>query len=364
MSKSSNAFHHTCSRLFTHCRDAGTPSEFSDELCACARFSMEDLEKGSIFHFDAHSKGFRDSHEPAGPSICEGADTFPLRDLKKLIEHDGMFHLDPATRKLKPFRWEERRELAVRLALNLAVVCATGHTSPSWDKEHIYYANLPRGDYDRTSPYVTCEIGKDPTPHFEAIVGPGALKVFADFAKLLLEIEYGILIHDDASYKQVFKTYLDRAEHSVGDPSKRYYLAAVKACLEFHKMFRQRQDLVRRSNYRESPQETRLQIICTNIVTNLMPASDQYKETPKRPVNRHHSSAFTSPSSIDMRYEVPEGPRDLSAYRGSARGNPQTLLSAKIDQKLPRSAANAYSRSDLNPHCYTGHHESHNHSEL
>lgn len=198
---------------------------------------------------------------------------YPMLNLKNLITVRRVFNLPSSESEQKDlFNHPERRALAAKLALNLLIFCSWRHTSTPWDSDGIYFLGSSTEDYDRKSTYISCLLGHDSTTVFQASDDDAPIQCFTEFAKLLLEIEYGLLPNGNfgADNDHGWKIIRDfhKSKQSWGDLSRQKYLEAVDACLRFDQLYQTARN--KRSGRLETIEETYKKLIRTNIVCNIV----------------------------------------------------------------------------------------------
>ncbi|KAK2820010.1 hypothetical protein FQN49_007809 [Arthroderma sp. PD_2] len=250
----------------------------SEKLCDSVAYSFR-REQGLALLLDKISSTISQSSSFDLPNT--DPNRYPPRNLKGLIE-DRVFSPLQESGQRNLFNYPERRALAAKLALNLLIFCAWRHTARSWDCKDVYFLNSQAG-YNRCSPYISCLINHDSTSAFKAADDEGApIQCFTEFAKLLLEIEYGPLPDGDFSasndygWKIIRDFHNDRVKWQ--DWSRTEYLEAVDICLRFDSKLRDARNT--RHGKLEIIQETCRNLIRTKIVRNIVADLPSFKKPP------------------------------------------------------------------------------------
>ncbi|KAH8889149.1 subtilisin-like protein [Thozetella sp. PMI_491] len=261
-----------------------TPSKV---LCELIKSSLRGRE-GLVLLFDQKSPAFSRIMNTRDRNF-EDPNKYPMRSLTELMTKYQVFN--PPYGDLEqgdPFKHPERRALAAKLALNLLNFCSWKHASRPWEGDGVFFLSSSQNDYNRVSPYIKCLLGRESSSTF-TLAEPGndaPIQCFTAFAKLLLEIEYGPLADGDFTPANDYGWFSIREFHenmqNYGDLSKRNYLEAVDACLQFHDLVRVARNT--RSGRLETSDEVFRRLIRTKIVRNIV--SDLpgfHQELSKRP---------------------------------------------------------------------------------
>lgn len=283
-------------------------------LCDLVAFSLR-RQQGLILVFEQANNFFNAS--PEDLPVIKPED-FSKRNLKEMITKHRVF--DTRT----TFKLPERRALSAKLALNLLVFCAWRHTSRSWDDNAIHFVSSSN-DPGRKLPYISCLVGKESTPEFRTTEDGAPIQCFTEFAKLLLEIEYGSLPSGDFSADNDYGWTIIRDfykdQHGYDDPSKEKYLEAVDACLRFDQLF----NSARNTSFGkvEDVEETYRRLVSANILRNIVAELPAFKQSqPKRarqaPLFRADDSQ-TSDSSSDNGNEYGMLNKSRTAYTRRTR---------------------------------------------
>lgn len=298
-----------------HYREAQDGSTRSKKLCELVKFSLR-REEGLVLLFDKVLAAFSRSFDTFGLPTTN-PNKYPTRSLKDLITVHRVFDLPSGESEQEDlFNHPERRALAAKLALNLLIFCAWRHTSRPWDGNGVCFLSSSPKDYDRKSPYISCLVGHDSTAAFRATDDDAPIQCFTEFAKLLLEIEYGLLPSGDFSADKDHGWTIIRDFHKRkqgwGDLSRRKYLEAVDACLRFDELFQTARNT--RSGRLETLEETYRKLIRTNIVRNIVADLPGFQQPPPKRARRAPSfsendeqvSDSDSDSADD--FEIPSTP--------------------------------------------------------
>lgn len=295
-----------------HYREGQAGSTRSKKLCEFVKSSLR-REEGLVLLFDKVLAAFSRSSDAFGLPTTD-PNKYPLRNLKDLITVHRVFNLPSGESEQEDlFNHPERRALAAKLALNLLIFCAWRHMSRPWDANGVYFLSFSLKDYDRKSPYISCLVGHDSTAAFRATDDDAPIQCFTEFAKLLLEIEYGLLPSGDfsADNDHGWKIIRDfhKRKQSWGDLSRRKYLEAVDACLRFDQLFQTARNT--RSGRLETLEETYRKLIRTNIVRNIVADLPGFQQPPPKRARRAPSfsendeQASDSDSDSVDDYEIP-----------------------------------------------------------
>ncbi|KAJ4370041.1 hypothetical protein N0V83_005805 [Neocucurbitaria cava] len=219
--------------------------------------------------------------------------------LKESIEQHQLFEIPVYGER---FRIQERRTLAGKLALHLSIFCPWRHTSIPWESTSIHFVLLSRNKIDRTSPYISWQLGHDSATELSApwhvedeadSIDKEAAEIsddareasldalsraFTSFAKLLLEVEYGSMSHtgfslDDEDLRNSVRAYHDALQQDADPVTHGRYLQAVDACLRFHLIFQKArlyQELSQRVEGPETPEDTYRRLVRNEILPNLV----------------------------------------------------------------------------------------------
>ncbi|EWC48474.1 hypothetical protein DRE_02243 [Drechslerella stenobrocha 248] len=285
----------------TRCRlGQGTLAERTRnrKLCDLVKNSLRRKE-GLLLLFEKSSAVFNRSHDPYDLPSAD-PNTYPIRDLKCLIGVHRVFNLPSSESEPQGlFNHPERRALAAKLALNLLTFCNWRHTSRPWANNDVYFLGSSPNEYDRKSPYVTCQVGEDSTTVFEVSEDDEPIGCFTEFAKLLLEIEYGPLPNGDFSADNDYGWTIIRDFHhskqSWGDLSRQNYLDAVHACLQFDQLLQTARNT--RSGRLETLQETYRKLIRTKILRNIVIDLPSFQQPPSAKRARYTPSFSDDDSS-------------------------------------------------------------------
>ena len=234
--------------------------------------------------FNEESPAFsRVSDAPGLPAT--DPNRYPKRNLRDLVTTQHVFN-PPSSEpeQEEPFKHPERRALAAKLALNLFIFCGWQHTSKPWDGSGVYFLSSSQRDYDRDSPYISCLVNQKSSGEFRAGDDDAPIQCFTEFAKLLLELEYGPLPDTDFSQASDFGWFAIREFHEsmqdYGELSKAKYLEAVGACLNFRELFQTARNT--RSGRLEELDETYRKLIRTKIVGNIVAELPGFQQPPPR----------------------------------------------------------------------------------
>ncbi|RYP06779.1 hypothetical protein DL765_009367 [Monosporascus sp. GIB2] len=298
----------------TRCKlngEAQAGSTQSKKLCEFMKSSLRS-KKSLVLLFDKASPAFSLSSDAFGLPTTD-PNMYPMRNLKDLITKRHVFNPPPGESEQEdPFKHPERRALAAKLALNLLIFCAWKHTSRPWDGNSVYFLSSSKKDYDRKSPYISCLVGHSSTAAIWATDDNAPIQYFTEFAKLLLEIEYGPLPSGNFNADEDCGWFAIREFHecmqNYRDLSKEKYLEAVEACLQFHELVQNARNT--RSGRLETPDETYRRLIRTKIVRNIVADLPGFQQPPPKRTRQAENDEQLSNSDSDSvdGYEIPSRP--------------------------------------------------------
>ncbi|KXJ87790.1 hypothetical protein Micbo1qcDRAFT_167397, partial [Microdochium bolleyi] len=183
------------------------------------------------------------------------------------------------------FSHTQKRKLAATLAFSFLVLFTTQHGPRLWTNEMIQFFESTTRLCANSKPYIHCDSGtKQSTEQIFLLDDGEPVPCFIFFAKLLLELEYGRIpeissaIESDTQEDHGFlhvKDFYD-AKRDYSDESRRSYLDAVEACLDFRHTY----DLERAqsSATSETPSDTCKRLILRNIVEKVVQRVDVSKK--------------------------------------------------------------------------------------
>ncbi|KAF1924938.1 uncharacterized protein M421DRAFT_424355 [Didymella exigua CBS 183.55] len=291
------------------CRlESGSQNGFDcSQLCKYVRSSLRDQEGLMLFYNTATSTFLPSQDAPKLPET--DPNRFPIKSLRDLIEVDKVFDgYSWSAQQREPFKIEERRALAAKLALHLALCCYSQHTSQPWNRDCVQFLGTSSKPYDRATPYIQYNIGEPSVEMFSEAKDLSRLDAFTELAELLLEIEYGRPTGIEQSTTDVDK-YLMVKNHlefriKAEDGTRQGYLQAVEACLRFHKILDA--ERIQLSRFGESEGRTCMELIWNRIVSKIVFEKTAYQPAPARGtplVPTMENSAYEILPAFDTRLE-------------------------------------------------------------
>ncbi|KAJ8117107.1 hypothetical protein OPT61_g1614 [Boeremia exigua] len=246
------------------------------QLCEYIQHSLR-LEKRLTLYFDPSSRAYRMSEMWQGAASPD-PNMYPMRSLEELIGTDSVFHLPfHAPPTVRPWKSAERRELAARLAFSLTLMSSEKHSLQPWNCRDIHFIGLPNSEHDKSTPYLTCTIGKVPASTLDFVDELCPIQAFVEFAKLLLELEYGPFA-DSGTQAHDYSAVLREYEKQI-DYKSSTYLEAVDACLRFHMLYHHER---LKPSQLGNPEYTRVKLIHKEIIQKIKVDSPSGRRPPPR----------------------------------------------------------------------------------
>lgn len=201
---------------------------------------------------------------------------YEFETLEDLIGKKKAFKLPPYNKSERKanFKHPERRALAAKLALHLALFCPWKHSSNPWNSQSIHFVDLSSNDHNRATPYISCNVKHDSSTASEIdhmLDSATLAQTFTTFARILLEIEYGQMPDHETvnanNLRRRVKEYFDQWS-TYGNISQTEYLAAIDACLGFHRAY-EKARLLSLGNS-ERAEQTYRRLIRTQITSRII----------------------------------------------------------------------------------------------
>ncbi|EPS45571.1 hypothetical protein H072_456 [Dactylellina haptotyla CBS 200.50] len=170
--------------------------------------------------------------------------SYPSISLRSLLD-DGYFRHSSKEHGSK-ISLKEKRALAVVLAHNMLQLCGGPWVPESWNADNIFFLFNPMTQklVNIRKPFINARLDKKDSPVFELDDRIHRYPLILDFARLLLEIQYGETIQPtEADYHAMTKEetsdtpffMINRVFEEISDDIFQDYRAAIEACLECEK---------------------------------------------------------------------------------------------------------------------------------
>jgi nucleoside phosphorylase len=172
------------------------------------------------------------------------AKAFPGISLRALLENG---HFGQTRKKgLTKISLKEKRIFAVILAHTMLQLCGGPWIQETWDAENIFFMFDPETQklFDFYRPYIASPLESDQLADVSCDDRMHKYPLILDFARILLEIEYGETIkateedYDAETHKETQDTpffMIDRVLNEIADDVYQDYRNAISACLDIEK---------------------------------------------------------------------------------------------------------------------------------
>ncbi|KAF2148084.1 hypothetical protein K461DRAFT_68431 [Myriangium duriaei CBS 260.36] len=306
---SENSFHlflSACTRsdcwLEAHL-ETSCPDDDWEEICdsICSSLRRLDAERNGLFLtlqnekiyiFDPVSDRTRRPFYPGKQPTTTLADLFAEH---AFFEKPPGHWIPQDTQNL--FLRDEKRGLAAKLVLGLGYQWDPDHVLSTWDAQHIYFLTNEDGTCLREAPFALCD-SYNVADH-ENMASKTSLSDVQSLVKLLLEIEYGILlprVRDSAQLSKLIRKGLEE------DFGRLHYLEAVEACLDFHYKAKK---LARRMNGQKGNYATMARMITSLQLAERIRAASLHMQSRSQETSAGaEPGAFPAPTTINLPPQV------------------------------------------------------------